>query len=608
MPIQLLPDQLINQIAAGEVIERPGAVAKELIENSLDAQAKHIKIDVEGGGIRLIRITDDGIGISSAQLPLALHRHATSKIQNLDDLTTINSLGFRGEALPSIASVSKLTLTSRYADEETAWSVSVDQGVIGECQPAPLTKGTRVEVCDLFFNVPARRKFLRAEKTEAGHVEKLVKNMALSHFDVSFDMQQNGKPRFRWSAVPCLQKGELRLRDICGKEFVDNAYYIEHSAMGLELSGWIAQPTFSRSQADLQYFYINRRSIKDKVITHAIKQAYSDVLYHNRFPAFVLFLTMEPSLVDVNVHPGKHEVRFRDSRQIHEFIYRTVHDAIAAMGPGVSGNNEPSAEQGTEHSGISTIPPPEYTMRTSDSAGKMTGYAPTQQSRFPLSVGNTQASYASLLSGINTSNPEWLNTDSETPPMGFAMAQLHGIYILAQNQAGLILVDMHAAHERISYERLKTAWDENNKLRSQPLLLPISVSVSRQQADLSETHSEAFTELGFEIDRNGPESILVRQVPTILAQANITQLVQDVISDLAELGYSKRLRDSINDILSTMACHGSVRANRQLTLPEMNALLRDMESTERSGQCNHGRPTYIELSIEQLDKLFLRGR
>jgi DNA mismatch repair protein MutL len=607
MGIKILPDQLINQIAAGEVIERPSAVAKELIENSLDASSTKIKIDVEGGGIRLIRVTDDGTGIPAEQLRVALHRHATSKIHNLDDLGEIASLGFRGEALPSIASVSKLTLTSRHVDEDTANSVVVDQGQVGDRKPCALAVGTRIEVRDLFFNVPARRKFLRTEKTESGHIEKLVKTMALSQFDVSFELLQNGKPRFRWAPAKNLPDREARLRDICGREFVDNAYYIEHSAMGMSLSGWIAQPTFSRSQADLQHFYVNRRVIKDKLVSHAIKQAYGDVMYHNRYAAFVLFLTIEPSMVDVNVHPSKHEVRFRDSRQIHEFIYRTLHDAIATMGPGAG-----AIETENSNRNVRGISESQYTANSESTNFATANYSTSSQTRFPLSAGNSQTNYANLLSNIYSTAAAPIDgggeSEGDIPAMGFALAQLHGVYILSQNQTGLILVDMHAAHERISYERLKTSWDERNTLRAQPLLVPVPVSVSRGQADLAETHSEMFSALGFEIDRNGPESVLIRQVPAILAQADVTQLVQDVISDLAELGYSERLRERIDEVLSTMACHGSIRANRRLTIPEMNALLRDMESTERSGQCNHGRPTYIEFSVDQLDKLFLRGR
>ena len=603
MPIQLLPDQLINQIAAGEVVERPSAVVKELIENSLDAGASKIKIEIESGGARLIRITDNGSGIPREELPLALSRHATSKIASLDDLGAISSLGFRGEALPSIASVSKLTLTSRYKGGDSAYSVSVDQGDVTDSKPASLAEGSRIEVRDLFFNVPARRKFLRAEKTESGHVEKLIKSLALSHFGVGFEFLQNGKAKFRWNPSDDAKKNEIRLREICGKEFVDSAYYIEHNALGLELSGWIAQPTFSRSQADLQYFYINGRAIKDKVVAHAVKQAYGDVMYHGRFAAFVLFLKMDPALVDVNVHPTKHEVRFRDSRQIHEFIYRTVNDAIASMGPSARVENQAGGFSNTTHPQSG-----EY------SAPTLAPFAAepyqARQSQFSLGVSDIQANYASLLSTseqAGTSSAEASDED-DTPPLGFAIAQLHGIYILSQNQSGLVLVDMHAAHERITYEHLKASWDTKHLLTAQPLLVPVTISVSQEHAEIVEVHADRFQELGFEIDRSGPETLTVRQIPTILAKADVVQLVQDVISDLSEIGYTRRLQESINEILSTMACHGSVRANRQLTVMEMNALLRDMERTERSGQCNHGRPTYISLSINQLDKLFLRGR
>lgn len=604
MPIQLLPDQLINQIAAGEVIERPSAVAKELIENSLDADATELKIDIEHGGSRLIRVTDNGIGIPKSELPLAVSRHATSKISNLDDLNSITSLGFRGEALPSIASVSKFTITSIGRDESDGFAVTVENGTIGECMPAALRQGTRVEVRDLFFNVPARRKFLRAEKTEFSHVEKLVKSLALSYHDVGFEVRQNGKPRFSWSAGRGLQDRERRVREVCGKAFIENAYYVEHSAMGLTLSGWIAQPTFSRSQADLQYFYINRRAIKDKVISHAVKQAYADVMYHGRHPAYALFLEMDPTMVDVNVHPTKHEVRFRDSRGIHQFVYRTVHDAIARINPSSADGTGGVAEVDS-----ATLPGGGEAKRfTGDEAFAQPSYAPTNQANIPLRVQDAQTNYARLLSTVTAAHELAVEDDSAPPPLGFAIAQLHGIYILAENETGLILVDMHAAHERITYERLKRSWEEKKTLVSQPLLVPVSVSVSREQTELCVRHERTFSELGFEISQSGPESVLVRQIPAILARADVGQLVQDVIADLAEVGYTDRFRESVNEVLSSMACHGSVRANRQLSVAEMNALLRDMENTERSGQCNHGRPTYVSLSIEQLDKLFLRGR
>ena len=598
MPIQLLPDQLVNQIAAGEVIERPSAVVKELVENSLDADASTIKVDIEAGGSRLIRVTDDGAGIPKDELALALNRHATSKIKNLDDLSTIQSLGFRGEALPSIASVSKFSIASAHSSENNGYALSVEDGSIGECAPVALSRGTRVEVRDLFFNVPARRKFMRAEKTESSHVEKLVKTLALGHFNVSFELQLNGKSRFRWRAGSSMADRERRVRDVCGSAFMENAYYVEYESMGLSLSGWVAEPTFSRSQPDLQYFFLNARSIKDKVVAHAVKQAYSDVMYHGRHPAYVLFLDMDPSHVDVNVHPTKHEVRFRDSRAVHSFVYRTVHEAIANMGPGTESI---ARDEFAQDNALDTV-------HNTGEVLALRNYAPVNQVGIPLKVRDRQSSYAQLLSLTATASLPDTSDETVAPPLGFAIAQLHGVYILAENKEGLILVDMHAAHERITYERLKQAWDKNNTLVSQPLLVPVSVSVSRQQIDLCQTHRDTFTSLGFEIDQGGPETIIVRQIPAILARSDVAQLVQDVIADLSEVGRSDRFRDSVNEVLSCMACHGSVRANRQLSIAEMNALLRDMEKTERSGQCNHGRPTYVSLSIPQLDKLFLRGR
>ena len=602
MPIRVLPDQLINQIAAGEVIERPSAVVKELVENSLDAGAKQIAIDVEKGGTRFIKVTDDGTGIPKDELPLALNRHATSKIKSLDDLTAIHSLGFRGEALPSIASVSDFTIKSRHDSEPHAFTMRVEQGAITPCKPSSLQKGTRIEVRDLFFSVPARRKFLRTEKTESNHIEQRIKNLALSHPQVAFELQINGKPSLQWKAANDQEDHQRRTRDVCGQAFIDNAYYINHSALNLSLSGWIASPSFSRSQADLQYFFINRRMIRDKVVVHALKQAYSDVLFHDRHPAYVLFLEMEPAALDVNVHPCKYEVRFRDSRQIHQFIHRVIHDALANISPATTPDVIVPISAGymdTQNS------------RQVDMVHRLpsTNYSPTRQDNIRFGVHENCLSYAQLMtSETPVVKNQQSSDDQEIPPLGFAIAQLHGIYILAENKTGLILVDMHAAHERITYEHLKRSWNEKNALTAQPLLVPMAVTVSQQQAELCSMHKDVFSDLGFEIDQTGPESITLRQIPTLLARADVPQLIQDVIADLSEIGHSNRLLEHINKVLSSMACHGSIRANRQLSLQEMNTLLRDMENTERSGQCNHGRPTYISFSIAELDKLFLRGR
>ncbi|MEM7206848.1 MAG: DNA mismatch repair endonuclease MutL [Pseudomonadota bacterium] len=603
MTIELLPDHLINQIAAGEVIERPSSAVKELVENSLDAGATHIKIDVEAGGVKLIRVTDNGVGIPKDKLALALQRHATSKISSMTDLNSVSSLGFRGEALPSIASVSKLTLSSSF-EHSLGSCVGVEQGSIGKIKPAPIQSGTQVELRDLFYNVPARRKFLRTEKTELGHIEKLIRLLALGHPNVAFDIRVNGKSKAQLASAKSTENHARRVEQICGKAFLENAFYFEQRVEGLSLSGWLASPTFSRSQPDLQHFFVNRRSVKDKTVAHATKQAFADVMFHGRYPAYVLFLDIDPHLVDVNVHPGKQEVRFRDSRQIHSFVHRCISEVIASTGPGhekvVDAPFEISASPYSESSGFQAR------------AGAGQAYKPfanPRQTGLGLSIADSREAYASLIDrSTGDASAHVDEFDGDIPPLGFALAQLHGIYILAQNANGLVLVDMHAAHERTTYERLKKNWDDEASLRSQPLLVPIGVSVTQAQAELAGSHGEIFRELGFELDRSGPESILVRQVPAILANADVEQMIQDVISDIEEEGHTERLRGEVNEILSTMACHGSVRANRRMTVVEMNALLREMEKTERSGQCNHGRPTYVMFSIEQLDKLFLRGQ
>ncbi|MEN8206740.1 MAG: DNA mismatch repair endonuclease MutL [Pseudomonadota bacterium] len=595
MSIQVLPSQLVNQIAAGEVIERPASVVKELLENSIDAGAQSIEVDVEQGGKQRIRVRDDGIGIQQTELSLALSRHATSKITSLEDLEQIGSLGFRGEALPSIASVSRLQLSARTATADSGWTVQGD-GSDQSLDTAPLAHppGTTVDVKDLFFNTPARRKFLRTEKTEFKHIENVVRRIALSCFPVAVKLQHNQRPVFHLPAAVTREQQERRVAELCGKAFMEQAIYINHAAAGLSLQGWVAQPTFSRSQADLQFFYVNNRMVRDKLVTHAIRQAYQDVLFHGRHPAYVLFLAIDPASVDVNAHPTKHEVRFRDSRLVHDYLFRTLHEALAQLRPG----NEQPAPQPTR---------PLDSLRVTTAAGS----APSQ-GRMSLGVQEQVSRYAAL-HPQPSSGPA---ARTETPvaaarpdeyPLGFALAQLHGVFILAQNSEGLVLVDMHAAHERITYEGLKTA-QQGEGIRTQPLLVPISLDVSQREADVCEQRQGWFATLGFEIDRLGPERVMVRQVPALLHEADIAALVRDVLSDLLEHGHSQRIQDSVNELLSTMACHGSVRANRRLTLDEMNALLRQMEITERSGQCNHGRPTWVQVSLDELDKLFQRGR
>jgi DNA mismatch repair protein MutL len=598
--IQLLSQRLSNQIAAGEVVERPASVVKELLENSLDAGANRIEIALEQGGVKLIRIRDDGQGILKDDLPLALSRHATSKISELEDLEHVASLGFRGEALASIASVSRLLLISRVESASEAWKVETEGADMdSKLSPAAHPVGTNVEVRDLFFNTPARRKFLRTEQTEYKRIDDIVKQLALSRFDVTISLQHNQRQISKFEKALTEQQQQRRVAQICGSSFVESAVYIDMDDNGMKLWGWVSLPTFSRSQADMQYFYVNGRSIRDKVVNHAIKQAYRDVLFHGRHPAFVLFLELDPANVDVNVHPTKHEVRFRESREVHGFLFSVLHKALAAIRP-----------QDRMQSSTSAAP-------TKDAA--MQEDFAQQQSRFNFSahergdrgtfsltfIQDQLAAYDSFRQDPDRSSlPQ---SQDDIPPLGYAIAQLHGIYILAQNALGLVIVDMHAAHERITYEHMKSA-SEHQGIKVQPLLVPISLAVSEREANLAEEHQVYLRELGLEIERQGPETISLRQIPSILARANTEQLLRDVLSDLLEYDSSDRIEAHYDEMLSTMACHASVRANRQLTIAEMNALLRDMEATERSGQCNHGRPTWVLQNLSELDKLFLRGQ
>lgn len=592
--IHLLPEQLINQIAAGEVVERPASVVKELLENSLDANATHIQIDIEQGGIRQIRLSDDGEGMNRADLSLAVSRHATSKLRSLDDLESISSLGFRGEALPSIASVSRFKLASKNKQDEMAWELSGDGT---DPVPSSLPKGTVVTVNDLFFNVPARRKFLKTERTEFSHIDVMIKRQALANFAVEFSLKHNQRQVSYYRIATELEEKESRVAKICGSEFISNAIHIDFEAAGLRLSGWLALPVFSRSQADMQYFYVNGRVVRDKLINHAVRQAYADVLFHGRQPAYVIYLEIDPKLVDVNVHPNKHEVRFRESRMVHDFVRRQIKQALAAVRPGQDQHNELLEARRFEYS-------------PGGSANGLGGQQPVQM---PMSVNNTVAEVAQLYAvpetrpHLSTSRQTDAESSVQTPPLGYALAQLSGIYVLAENQNGLIIVDMHAAHERIVYERLKVSMAVDGVVK-QPLLVPLCLAVSEKEADLAETETEHFNRLGFECDRSGPEQITVRQIPSLLNAVDIEKLVRDVLSDFLHKGNSQRIEQEANDILSTMACHGSVRANRHLSLDEMNALLRDIERTEHSGQCNHGRPTWVQLSVDQLDKLFMRGQ
>ncbi len=604
MPIQLLSDTLVDQIAAGEVVERPASAVKELVENALDAGATRVEVELEEGGARLIRIRDNGAGIARDELALALSRHATSKIASLEDLEAVATMGFRGEALPSIASVSQFTITSRKADAERAWCLECDGGRLGEPEPAQHPPGTTVEARELFYNVPARRRFLRAERTEFGHVEDLLRALALARMDVEFRLSHNGKLVRSWR--PSRSEDELlrRLGETLGTGFPSQSLYLDESAAGFRLSGWVGLPTAARSQADQQYFYVNRRLVRDRTVAHALRQAYADVLYHGRHPAYVLFLELDPTRVDVNVHPAKSEVRFRDQRLVHDFLYRTLHRALAGTRAGAVESDPLRIPDGAAAAPPVSVSPSGYSASAPPGAG---------QGTLRLNVREQVGALAALYGTPSTPREPGAfslpvtDSDSAPPPLGYALAQLHGIFILAENAEGLVVVDMHAAHERISYERLKAAQDGEG-IRALPLLVPMALSVSEREAGAAEEHAQALAALGFEIDRSGPQNLTVRAIPALLEGVDTRQLALDVIADLMAHGNTRRVQEERNALLGTMACHASVRANRRLTLAEMNALLRDMEATERSGQCNHGRPTWVLLDKAQLDRLFLRGR
>ncbi|MCX2780315.1 DNA mismatch repair endonuclease MutL [Microbulbifer thermotolerans] len=610
--IQLLSPRLANQIAAGEVVERPASVIKELLENSLDAGATRLEVEIDNGGIKRIKVRDNGGGIDKDDLPLALARHATSKIHALEDLEAVATLGFRGEALASISSVARLTLTSSRDDSGQGWQVAVSgRDMQAALAPAAHPRGTTVDVRDLFFNTPARRKFLRTEKTEFNRVDETIKRLALSRFDVSISLRHNGKGVHNLRAGLGRVEMERRVAQVCGPAFMQNALHIDVERSGLRLWGWVAEPAFSRSQADLQFFYVNGRAIRDKVVSHAVRRAFADVLYHGRHPAFVLYLELDPAAVDVNVHPTKHEVRFRDSRLVHDFLFGSLHRALADVRPGQREEREQVPEEtvsgiragefaGQQKMPLSTRPSPV------DLQQQMQNYAALHQpyqSESSVAEATPPVAPARPAPALQVSESD----TTEAPPLGYALAQLHGIYILAQNEQGLIVVDMHAAHERIVYEQMKAAYAAGG-IQAQPLLVPVSLAVSQREADCYEERSEVFTALGFALQRAGPETLLVRQVPAMLHGAEVELLVRDVLADLLAQGGSSRIGERINEILATMACHGSVRANRKLTVPEMNALLRDMERTERSGQCNHGRPTWTQVKLADMDKWFLRGQ
>ncbi len=580
--IRVLPELLISQIAAGEVVERPASALKELLENSLDSGAQDISVVLAGGGTQLIKVTDDGGGIARDELKLALARHATSKIGSLEDLERVGSLGFRGEALASMASVSHLTLTSRRAGEKHAWTVTATGSNITRASPAALAVGTSIEVRDLYFNTPARRKFLKSEPTEYAHCEEAFRRVALSRPEVGFTLQHNS--RTQWHLKP--QPPRERIGAVLGDDFYAAALALdEASGVGLRLTGAIGLPAQARASRDAQYFFVNGRTVRDKLSAHAIRQAYQDVLHHDRHPAFVLFLEIDPSQVDVNVHPTKTEVRFRDARAVHQFIFHALNKTLAG------------STAGTGAARVQVFAP---------ATGVGAGASPValRQAAMALSAGEPSVFYETL---FGRPGPAATLPETEDSPLGYALAQLSGVYVLAQNQHGLVIVDMHAAHERIMYEKLKIALDRR-EIPMQPLLVPVTFSAEALDVATVEEHAEVLRTIGFDIAAASPTSLIVRAVPAPLADADARNLAGDVLREIRETGASRVLTERRNELLGTMACHAAVRANRKLTVPEMNALLREMESTERSGQCNHGRPTWHQVTLAELDKLFMRGR
>ncbi|MES2217191.1 MAG: DNA mismatch repair endonuclease MutL [Pseudomonadota bacterium] len=602
--IQTLSPLLANQIAAGEVIERPASVVKELVENSLDAGATKIDLDIEQGGVRLIRVRDNGSGIHRDDLPLAINRHATSKVHTFEDLEKILTLGFRGEALASVSSVAHLEIASAIANS-TGWKITLNGTVdLPQVNPVSHPQGTTVEVHDLFFNTPARRKFLRSEKTEFEHIDELIKRIALSHPAVTFTLKHNQRQLRQYLAAHSPAEREQRVGLLCGNAFVDNAMHLTTETDGLKLSGWIAAPTFSRSQADLQYFYVNGRMVRDKLVAHAVKQAYHDVMYQDRYPAYVLFLEIAPQQVDVNVHPTKHEVRFRESRMVHDFICSALQNVLTGVRPGQEQVRPPTAVEKTVPA-LETVMDARVATRATTPPAR-TNYVPSPQP-MPVKIREQMAVYGKLHEDTRKTVLPATPAATVAPPLGFALAQLKGIYILAENVQGLVLVDMHAAHERVVYERLKLTMKEQ-KLVAQPLLIPLTVTLSEQEVNQLQNQQELFATLAMKIERLGPTVVIVREMPDLLRDTDIAQLVRDIAADFTAQESSSRAAELMNKILGTMACHGAVRAGRRLSLIEMNALLRDMEKTENSGQCVHGRPTWTQLSLQELDKLFLRGR
>ncbi|MEA3160086.1 MAG: mismatch repair protein MutL, partial [Gammaproteobacteria bacterium] len=614
----------ISQIAAGEVIERPASVVKELVENALDARARRIEVELERGGCGLIRVRDDGIGIQPGEIALALARHATSKIASLDDLESVATLGFRGEALPSMASVSRLSLVSRSGTAAHAWSVEAHDGVLAAPVPASHPPGTSVEVRDLFFNVPARRKFLRSESTEYQHIVRMLERLALSRFEVAFALTHNGKTVWSLPAAHTAPERLARVAKICGEDFAGHVLELKHDTESLRLSGWLALPTFSRSQSDLQFAFLNGRFVRDKLLAGAVRLAYQDVLFHGRFSAYLLYLEVAPAMVDVNAHPQKLEVRFRDSRRIHDFVFRTLERMLADTRPSAESAGSAPLDWLTGSAQFDRVARPDqgrFVLPEGRASGRGVDVYRGLVARADYGVGEGQPAHGAQLDGAaQSTGGAQLDGGAQSAgahmardvqsaadaPLGYAIAQLHGVYILAQTADGVVLVDMHAAHERVMYERMKKLLA--GQTAQQQLLIPQVLHVTPAQAEAAETHAEEFAALGFAVSRLAPDQLALRAIPSLLAGRDPAGIVCDVLSDLLEQGRSRRVEESINHLLATMACHAAIRAQRTLSLPEMNALLREMEVTERADQCNHGRPTWVRLSLTDLDRLFLRGR
>jgi DNA mismatch repair protein MutL len=608
MPISLLPDLLISQIAAGEVVERPASALKELVENSLDAGAREIRVDLEEGGIKSLRVADDGAGIGCAELPLALARHATSKIASLEDLERVASLGFRGEALASIASVARLALTSRGPGEGHAWRIAAQDGHVEAVEAAVLNKGTVVEVRDLFFNTPARRKFLKTPATEYGHCEEALRRAALAHPEAAFELRHNGRVIWRLSA----QDGQSRSLALLGDAFAEAARTVEEQAGELRLHGLAGLPAYSRAGRDDQYFFVNGRFVRDKLLSHAVREAYRDVLHHQRHPAYVLFLELPPEQVDVNVHPAKTEVRFRQAQGLHQFVFHVLERAIGRQTAQISEDQASGWNHGSAVGMVGGGGAPIQHARAMSPPSHATSHR--DDGRLGQSVlglaAEPRAYYSMVAEALSERDRRFPETDAATaplPPLGYALGQLSGLYVLAENAQGLVVVDMHAAHERILYEQLKAAL-ETRSMASQPLLIPLVFAASALEMAAADENRAALDSMGFEIAAVSPTHLAVRALPALLKESDAETLARELLKDLHAFGASEVVTARRNELLATMACHGAVRANRKLSLPEMNALLRDMERTLRADQCNHGRPTWFQLTLADLDRLFMRGK